>query len=360
VGHDSNRDEIVLVTIGIVTHRRRILMSTVATAVSFQIALNVADVGRSLRFYRTLLGVEPVQESADQARFELDDPPLILGLAHCQQIPGGSLNHIGFRLADSAALVDLQRRLEEVGITTQRQEGVECCYARQTKFWVTDPDRNLWELYVFEEDIDHSGFENAPWNQQAPAPTTIWEHRLTEPVPERIPHGDATVDEVRFEGTFNLGSNALWPTALLAEAFRVLRPAGKLTIHGLAGNRSIESPRLPGLAALVQRVPALDELFAGLSQVGFVGMYCEKLKDVVCLPVGGLDLHETLLVAWRPTVPASAMARIVYKGPLESVTIDDGLRIPRGAVVSVPEGVWQTLLLGPAAEHFVRLAPLAR
>ena len=76
--------------------------------------------------------------------------------------PGGALNHLGLRLPDSAALVEVQRRLEEPGIATQRQEGVECCYARQTKFWVTDPDRVLWEVYTLHEDIDHSGFDDPP------------------------------------------------------------------------------------------------------------------------------------------------------------------------------------------------------
>src|SRR6185436_7118516 len=138
-----------------------------------------------------LLGSEPVETRPDRARFELTEPPLLLDLTMAPQVPGGSLNHVGFRMADAEALVDVQRRLEEAGIATQRQEGVECCYARQTKFWVTDPDLNLWELYVLEEDIDPSGFEDAPRpSAPAPARATVWEHRLTEPVPERIPLAD--------------------------------------------------------------------------------------------------------------------------------------------------------------------------
>ena len=47
----------------------------------------------------------------------------------------------------------MQRRLEMAGLRTEREDGVECCYARQTKFWVTDPDKALWEVYVFHEDV---------------------------------------------------------------------------------------------------------------------------------------------------------------------------------------------------------------
>ena len=71
------------------------------------------------------------------------------------------LSCLGFRLNDSAALVAVQERLERAGIRSQREEGVECCYAKQTKFWVTDPDRTLWEIYTFEGDIDHRGVGQA-------------------------------------------------------------------------------------------------------------------------------------------------------------------------------------------------------
>ena len=52
----------------------------------------------------------------------------------------------------------MQERLEKAGIRSQREEGVECCYARQTKFWVHDPDNTLWELYTLDDDdLDHRG-----------------------------------------------------------------------------------------------------------------------------------------------------------------------------------------------------------
>lgn len=129
----------------------------ISPAVRFHISLNVSDLGRAVDFYRTLFNVEPAKCRADYAKFELNDPPLVLSLEPTPRPIGGPLNHLGFRMPDSTSLVSMQRRLELAGIRSRREEGVECCYALQTKFWVTDPDGTLWEIYTLESDLDHRG-----------------------------------------------------------------------------------------------------------------------------------------------------------------------------------------------------------
>ena len=37
----------------------------------------------------------------------------------------------------------------------------ECCYARQDKIWVTDPDGTPWEVFTVLEDIEHDAPMNA-------------------------------------------------------------------------------------------------------------------------------------------------------------------------------------------------------
>lgn len=129
----------------------------IAPAIRFHLSLNVADLERSVAFYRILFGREPAKCRNDYAKFELDDPPLVLSLEPRSNGGGGVLNHLGFRMPDSAALVAVQMRLEKAGIRTRREEGVECCYARQTKFWVLDPEQTLWEIYTLDEDLQHRG-----------------------------------------------------------------------------------------------------------------------------------------------------------------------------------------------------------
>lgn len=129
-----------------------------APVVRFHLSLNVTNLERSVAFYRILFGMEPAKQRPDYAKFEPDDPPLVLSLEPNGRSGPGTLNHLGIRLPDARTLVAMQERLERAGIRSQREEGVECCYAKQTKFWVNDPDNTLWELYVLEDDhLDHRG-----------------------------------------------------------------------------------------------------------------------------------------------------------------------------------------------------------
>jgi catechol 2,3-dioxygenase-like lactoylglutathione lyase family enzyme len=328
-----------------------------ATDTRFHTGLHVADLARSVRFYQTLLGIGPAKHYEDYARFELESPPLVLALYPSPQQPGGALNHVGLRFPDSGALVEVQRRLEEAGIATQRQEGVECCYARQTKFWVTDPDRTLWEIYTLHEDIDHSGFDDPPTPLAVPA-ESVWQHRITDPVPERIPHSDGSLDAITFEGTFN----AMIPTErlahLLSEAFRALKPGGKVSVHGLVGDKPFPgTPKLPGLAGMVQRVPVETEPLEMLGKAGFGGMFYEKLGDIHCFNVNGVELRELRLHGWKPTIAASASVAVVYKGPFEQVRSECGTVFRRGETVVVSAAVASHLRAGPVADQFAFPVP---
>ena len=132
----------------------------------FHVSLNSSDLARSIHFYRALTGTEPVKAHRDYAKFELNDPPLVLSLHPQRSGAGGTLNHLGIRMSNSEAVVAVQRRIEEQGFRTKRQDGVECCYALQTKFWASDPDGTLWEIYTLQEDLAHRGTGHVPLDMQ--------------------------------------------------------------------------------------------------------------------------------------------------------------------------------------------------
>src|SRR5262249_49858949 len=57
----------------------------------FHLSLNVADLGRSIAFYRVLFGLEPAKVRSDYAKFELAEPPLVLSLIPGRPGAGGHL-----------------------------------------------------------------------------------------------------------------------------------------------------------------------------------------------------------------------------------------------------------------------------
>jgi len=325
-----------------------------ATGLRFHLGLHTSDIARAVRFYRVLLGVEPTKNLPDYARFELDTPSLVVALYPSPQQPGGALNHAGLRLPDSNSLVEVQRRLEEVGIVTQRQDGVECCYSRQTKFWVTDPDKVLWEIYTLHDDIDHSGFDDAPKPKEVAA-VRVWEHRITDELPESLPHGNDSLDEIRLEGTFNALLSADRIARLLTEAHRALKPGGRIEVHGLVGDQPFPGPpNLPGMASLVRHVPVETEPLDALLNAGFGAAFYEKLGDIHCFRVNGVELREMRLTAIKPGIGVAGM--VMYKGPFDEVTDERGTIYRRGESIRVSDVQIACLKSGPSADQFTFLS----
>ena len=95
----------------------------VATTIRFHLSLNVSDLARSIEFYRILFGLEPAKRRADYAKFELADPPVVFSLEPTPRAIGGPLNHLGFRMPDSASLVAMQERLERPAFLATARKG---------------------------------------------------------------------------------------------------------------------------------------------------------------------------------------------------------------------------------------------
>jgi catechol 2,3-dioxygenase-like lactoylglutathione lyase family enzyme len=329
-----------------------------APAVRFHLSLNVSNLDHSVAFYRILFGCEPAKCRPDYAKFELDDPPLVMSLEPTPRTPGGALNHLGFRLSDSATLVAMQERLERAGIRSQREEGVECCYARQTKFWVTDPDRTLWEMYTLDEDIDHRGagqsLEAMGLAEPAPEPATTWEHRMTEPVPPTLPLADGSADEVRLRGSLNVPLSADEQRRLVEEARRVLRPGGRLFVHVLVADRPLNGPpQLPGPAASVRHVPLDGEPVRLLERAGFRAVRLLKFDAEPCFRREGAALRELQLEGWKADGGDAGEVSVLYKGPFRRVSDEAGTEYPCGEWVRVPAVRAAWLRRGELADRFV-------
>jgi catechol 2,3-dioxygenase-like lactoylglutathione lyase family enzyme len=336
---------------------------TMAPAIRFHLSLNVSDLGRSTAFFRTLFGVEPAKLRADYAKFELDDPPLVLSLEPTPREKGGPLNHLGFRMPDAASLVAMQERLERAGVRSRREEGVECCYARQTKFWVYDPDGTLWEVYTLDEDIDHRGAGQLPEKirpaAEAAVPreeSVVWEHRLGQDVPERTSFAEGGVDEVRLRGSLNMPLGEGERRHLLAEASRVLRPGGRLFVHVLTAERPFAGdPGLPGPASVVRHVPVDADVVGVVEAAGFEGVRLLKFDASPCFVREGVPMRETQLEAWKPSENSTPSITVVYKGPFRELRDDVGNVFPRGRRVRIDPTTAERLRSPEWAAHFLIL-----
>lgn len=121
-----------------------------------QLALNVSDLDAAIGFYSRLLGTDPAKVRPGYANFAVEDPPLKLVLfEHAGS--GGTLNHLGVEVASSDEVTAATLRLTSDGLETETQDDVACCFARQDKVWVTDPDGARWEVYTVLADPEASG-----------------------------------------------------------------------------------------------------------------------------------------------------------------------------------------------------------
>jgi catechol 2,3-dioxygenase-like lactoylglutathione lyase family enzyme len=117
-----------------------------------QLALNVDDIDESVAFYSKLFGTEPAKRRPGYANFAIAEPPLKLVLLE-NSGQGGSLNHLGIEVADTAVVDAEQARLAAAGLASVEERDTTCCYARQDKFWVHGtPHGERWEIYAVKED----------------------------------------------------------------------------------------------------------------------------------------------------------------------------------------------------------------
>lgn len=161
------------------------------TASRVHLSLNVRDLAAAVRFYQAFLGVAPHKERPGYANFALDSPPLKLALNEQPDLPpggGGALNHLGFQMVAPEEVQAAKDRLQAAGLATWDEADTTCCYARQEKIWVHDPDGNAWEVYVITDDReadhehDHQGRAMAG-DGLIPGPAQF----VPGPAPERSP-----------------------------------------------------------------------------------------------------------------------------------------------------------------------------
>ncbi len=104
-----------------------------------QLSINVSDFGAAVALYSRLFGA-PAKLRPGYANFAVDAPPLKLVLNSPGNGPGGTINHLDIEVSSTGDVTHAEARLAAEGLATEAEPGATCCYARQDKVWVHDPD----------------------------------------------------------------------------------------------------------------------------------------------------------------------------------------------------------------------------
>ena len=121
------------------------------------LALNVTDVGRSIPFYEALFGTSPEKVRPGYAKFSVTEPALNFTLNENPQAGLGAFNHAGIQVGTTGDVLAAKERLVAAGLAAFDEMDTTCCYARQDKIWVRDPDGTPWEVFATHEDTDVEG-----------------------------------------------------------------------------------------------------------------------------------------------------------------------------------------------------------
>ena len=121
------------------------------------LALTVTDVERSIPFYEALFGTQPEKVRTGYAKFSVVEPALNFTLNQGERQELGALNHAGIHVASTDDVLAAREPLIDAGLAAFDEMDTTCCYARQDKIWVRDPDGTPWEVFATHEDTENEG-----------------------------------------------------------------------------------------------------------------------------------------------------------------------------------------------------------
>ncbi|WP_299193750.1 ArsI/CadI family heavy metal resistance metalloenzyme [uncultured Erythrobacter sp.] len=130
------------------------------------VSLGVSDLAASTRFYSAMFGHAPTLERDGYAQWELEDPSVNFVIEASADRHG--VTHLGVQASNEQELQEQYTRVDATGHEVLDQGDTQCCYAKSTKNWVSDPDGTLWETFQTHSRSDEYGEVLAA--EQVPAP----------------------------------------------------------------------------------------------------------------------------------------------------------------------------------------------
>lgn len=129
-------------------------MTTTSVFPRMHVSLYVSNLEKSIAFYNAFFGQNPAKVKPRYAKYVLEQPSLIISFVENADRVRSNFGHLGFQVEK---LEEMHERLSEAqakNLVSEVEIGTACCYAKQDKFWATDPDGVQWEVYYFHEDAE--------------------------------------------------------------------------------------------------------------------------------------------------------------------------------------------------------------
>lgn len=124
------------------------------------LSINVRSLKKSVEFYSKVFGVKPQKKSATYAKFDLKE--LSLNFSMHEVVDGriaSRVNHLGIEVMSVKEVEKWHKKITKNKIKTLTEEGTDCCFALQDKFWFQDPDGNSWEVFFVHKQLPVLGAE---------------------------------------------------------------------------------------------------------------------------------------------------------------------------------------------------------
>jgi catechol 2,3-dioxygenase-like lactoylglutathione lyase family enzyme len=120
------------------------------------VSLYVSDIQQTVKFYTQFFGTQPEKVKSNYAKYILSEPSLIISFVENKDRVQQNFGHLGFQVQSTEELQERLFEAKQQNFAIREEMGTNCCYAKQDKFWVTDPDGVQWEVYYFHEDIEYN------------------------------------------------------------------------------------------------------------------------------------------------------------------------------------------------------------
>lgn len=118
------------------------------------VSLYVSDLAATVNFYTTFFGQPAAKIRRGYAKYVLNQPALIISFVENAARAASNFGHLGFQVETVAELDQRLATARAAGLVRREEIGTACCYAKQDKFWVNDPDGVEWEVYYFHADAE--------------------------------------------------------------------------------------------------------------------------------------------------------------------------------------------------------------